>query len=492
MHRRFESKEFAIGKKAIHFGDTVCLHHRELDAHIQADDVFYENNNVDQATPYLRIRLDNKEEKESVLSYFQVESQEEPTSGEPLSWGKPIRLKHLASRKYLVLDGKGSVKNEDQSTGPDALPAALTTIVDRNVVFKMYSFKDSTGDVTTEAFGHFEHIETSCSLHGDKGSKGPAALRNAKKRSLSRDSKVDYLSIYDKHDAKYDLTSVRSVKSDDAFTVELVSRDEVMFCNKLMGLIPALLGFIRRRKQAESWEVNAAEAKLVMDTLSRLKDDLSQSNKKRVNQRIFRQFGLVNICLQMLQAPFKKVDQFIEDDFNPSGINIEQLKEHKALKDVLCGVYGVLSEFITGGSRKNLLTVAYNIPFFHWQAPYHINAEVMLMVLVKDDDEILDRIELPFIQNFIDSLVQEKTSSYLDFLSACAKRGRADIQSYILKNLIVEKEKAPVRARLAVGCRSDYGCFCRSLPDGRWRKTSSSSCSLSTPLNRKQPRCLTP
>ena len=469
-HRRYQPEPVGVEKKAIHFGDTVCLHHRELDAHIQAEDVFFEDE-VDPAPPYLRIRLNNQEEKESILSYFQIESHDEPTSGELVSWGKLIRLKHVASRKYLVLDDKGISKLGTLKKEPLALPAALTSTIDRNVAFKMQSFNRSTGYVTTEVYGRIEHLMTSSSLHGDKSSKGPAGRRNTDKRSLSPNSQVDYLNIYDKQDEKYDLTSSPIVNYDDAFTVELVSQEQLLICNTVMGLIPVLLEFIYRRKQAESWEVKAAESKAVMDTLMRFKDFLSQAEKKRINQRIFRHLGLVNICLQMLQAPFKPVPEFYEDDFNPAyGIDIKRLGRYPALMGVLRLVYDVFGEYITGGSRKNLLTVAYNIPFFQWQAPHRIHAEVMLMGLVKDEDEILNRIELPFIQNFIDNLANEQTSSYLGFLSACAvsrKRGLAHIQKYILDKLIVERQTKPVRTHLAFSVwLPDDVCCCRSLPSG--------------------------
>ena len=43
----------------------------------------------------------------NILQFWQVEIASDPTSGAPIKWGTVIRLRHVATQRYLVKDARG-------------------------------------------------------------------------------------------------------------------------------------------------------------------------------------------------------------------------------------------------------------------------------------------------------------------------------------------------------------------------------------------------
>lgn len=52
-----------------------------------------------------------KDPSSSSNTYWQIEKESDPRSGEPLSWGERCRIRHMPTRCYLaVLDGSNEVQ----------------------------------------------------------------------------------------------------------------------------------------------------------------------------------------------------------------------------------------------------------------------------------------------------------------------------------------------------------------------------------------------
>jgi len=104
--------------------DVICLFHKELSSFLAAEGVFTESDIVEE--PHLRERYKTNTEPKSSLrnatTFWQVEVDGEPLSGDVIAWDQTLRLKHLTTRKYLCL-----VNNKLTLTGD---------FFDKNAVFR--------------------------------------------------------------------------------------------------------------------------------------------------------------------------------------------------------------------------------------------------------------------------------------------------------------------------------------------------------------------
>lgn len=91
---------------AVKGGDVVCLLHKEHDSYIAAEGVFTENVIVEEVhlrERYIGSKNRSKTSATNANCFFQIEIDGHSISGDKIMWEQSVRLKHLTTRKYLVL-----------------------------------------------------------------------------------------------------------------------------------------------------------------------------------------------------------------------------------------------------------------------------------------------------------------------------------------------------------------------------------------------------
>lgn len=149
---------YSIDKKKTNFlkgGDVVYLLHKELDSYLAAEGLFTEKSIIEKihlrSRPTEEFQFTESPSTDSA-TFFQVEIEDNVTSGDPLEWQTNVRLRHMISRKYLQV-------NEDR--------LSLTKTKNKQTVFKFSPIVRITDNIPYDTNVKLEHPLSENFVHGE-------------------------------------------------------------------------------------------------------------------------------------------------------------------------------------------------------------------------------------------------------------------------------------------------------------------------------------
>ena len=142
----------------LHGGDVIQLYHKEISAYLAAEGVFFENQPREDV--HLRVREPDTRRPHrllpptSAVSYWQVEIDDAPTSGAVVQWEQQIRLRHITTQLYLVLERGG----DGFSTGYRI--ALSNNNSDASGVFMMTAVIREESQIQKNSYTRIQHVAT--------------------------------------------------------------------------------------------------------------------------------------------------------------------------------------------------------------------------------------------------------------------------------------------------------------------------------------------
>jgi hypothetical protein len=160
---------------------------------------------------------------------------------------------------------------------------------------------------------------------------------------------------------------------------------------------------------------------------------------QRQRQKLFRDFKVIDILVEMLKAPFSTPCGHAEKPFLVSSFTDPRLSDKdNAITLVSNAIFSVLGSFLKGDSRKNELYIAGHIPFFWNMFGTDMEIEKMFTVLVSDNSSLVSMFKEEHIQVVVNLLKGESNPYYLSFLGSlcvCEGHPRRLLQDVIGKQL---------------------------------------------------------
>jgi inositol 1,4,5-triphosphate receptor type 1 len=208
-------------------GGVFRLFHREIECYLVAEGSFVElDEDSDRVTKDVHLRKRPSERGQlkapssSAITYWRIEKQRNPISGEAMQWGELCRIRHLVTRQYLAIENtKEGIKVclKDYQKGSDTEPA---------VTFRLRPVIQGEESITYGSFARFYHPKTETWLHAMK--------------EVKRDG-GDLFKI----SAESDMSYV------DAFSLMKVSDDLVRQFNAVAGMMPIFEAYLNERQVGE-------------------------------------------------------------------------------------------------------------------------------------------------------------------------------------------------------------------------------------------------
>ncbi|CAD5116200.1 DgyrCDS5116 [Dimorphilus gyrociliatus] len=415
-------------------GSVVRLFHKELEAYVVAEGLFNESL-IEQV--HLRIRpVDQMIAKTlypstSAITYWQIESESSVLNGHSIRWQTQIRLRHFVTRLYLKIDQDNRVGLSVDGKHP-------------NTVFRFHPLMREADEMRFESYARLEHVLSGSWLHADRDSV-------YEKRAFGGHGDDGSM-----NDLRWDGAELRTISATnermyhDAYTLQKVDEINLAEANFVAGQVPFLTKLIRdlearipkpdetsflndppSNSKKDGGILNVKRNWRICTALRELQDFLIIDNQPiKRRQKLMRNFCIIDLLVKILQLPVKDV------------INQELMTE------VTKSVYGVLHTYMMGNSRKNSLYFAKYIDFF--QSKFSQAGEIgldiaqMIVELIKDNREIVDRISRRQIDEFIHYVRKYKNYRYLDLLNVlCVCNGVAisNNQSYITEKWLVNDNR---------------------------------------------------
>lgn len=381
----------AENDEPIRGGSVVRLFHKELEAYVVAEGLFNESL-LEQV--HLRIRpVDQMIAKTlypstSAITYWQIESEFSVLNGQQIRWQTQVRLRHFVTRLYLKIDQDYRVGLTPEGRHP-------------NTVFRFHPLMREADEMRFEAYARLEHVLSGSWLHADRDSKYEKRVFGGHRDDGSM------------NDLRWDGAELRTISATnermyhDAYTLQKVEDINLAEANFVAGQVPFLTKLIR---DLEARIPKADETSFLNDPPTNSKKDGGILNVKRNwrictalreiqnflifdnqplkrRQKLMRNFCIIDLLVKILQLP------------------VEDIVNHELMTEVTKSVYGVLHTYMMGNSRKNSLYFAKYIDFF--QSKFSQAGELgldiaqMIVELIKDNREIVDRINRKQIDEFI-------------------------------------------------------------------------------------------
>eukprot|EP00117_Sycon_ciliatum_P048000 scpid3078/ scgid34229/ Inositol 1,4,5-trisphosphate receptor type 1; IP3 receptor isoform 1; Type 1 inositol 1,4,5-trisphosphate receptor len=435
IHMQFSPFGKVNVERMLRGGSVIRLFHRELEAYLTAEGSFY----LDEPTQdvHLRVRPQVQERPRSLeppssgITYWQVELDENPTSGSLIQWGQRVRLKHMATRKYLglvTLESEPGTKERYQLTLSDC-----ETKTERlQSAFRLHPVIQEAGAVKLESYCRIDHPRSKQWLHALPDSAPDSEVRRTESKASSQTDSMSLTGL------QWDKAKLRKIhvseemNYNDAFTLQEVTPDFADKFNFVAGMVPIIRDF--RDKLRKGVQLNAK----VSDRFKKLLEQLSNfqvvnGEPVKDHQKLLRNLQVIDILVEILKL------------HGMSFIVQAGGKDH--LGDVCAEIYNCLETYLLGNSRKNELYAAGYIPFFQSQIGKGLNAERMAMELARDNRDIIDRLPHSQIDSFVKLLMERKDGRYLDFLGVlCVCDGIAipENQVYICQKLLEEHKDSKI------------------------------------------------
>eukprot|EP00043_Microstomoeca_roanoka_P019214 m.213666 g.213666 ORF g.213666 m.213666 type:complete len:2617 (+) comp16958_c0_seq4:400-8250(+) len=448
-------------------GDFIQLFHKEISAYLAAEGPYFEN--TPRENVHMRVREPDPRRPHrllpptSAVSFWQIELDGTPTSGEPLQWETKIRLKHATTQKYLKLQTAsylphGDSTDEDtkagfpgfeqptEATGGEMLLTLTEDPKDPDAVFLMVAVIREKSTVEDGTYTRLQHCATGHWLHAAKNRpyerrwQFELADESLKTPLYGKLEKIEW----DPAPLKL-ATCSKNRMFDDAFTIHRVPDDNAFYVAYVSGMVDVLRQFIYGYKSSD---MPSLTHRIFQRSLREFAGFLSDDGRpNRMKQKLLRNFGIVELIVQMLQVPFAAYSKLFG---HSRGITLEDLVTPRGnlaeTKKTLIASYQLLAAFLAGESRKNELYVSKHIPFFLTQLGYDLDMETMYTALVDNNQKVVDVLGDTEIQQFVDLLRKDKDPRYLQFLAVlCSVDGVAigDNQAKICSKLL-DDDNAPV------------------------------------------------
>jgi inositol 1,4,5-triphosphate receptor type 1 len=130
-------------------GDVIQLFHKEISAYLAAEGVF--NEPAPREGVHMRTREPDTRRPNrllpptSAVSFWQVEHESTPTSGDPIRWDAPVRFRHVPTQLYLTLLPGSTTEEMDASltrsgTGAESVFSFLPVVREgQHVLMRSFS-----------------------------------------------------------------------------------------------------------------------------------------------------------------------------------------------------------------------------------------------------------------------------------------------------------------------------------------------------------------
>jgi inositol 1,4,5-triphosphate receptor type 1 len=396
-------------------GSIIRLFHREIECYVVAEGSFAEQSeSVLVEDVHLRKRKSDygklKAPSTSAITYWCIEKRKDPRSGDPILWYERCRIKHLLTQRYLAVERRGdryALTLKEKRPSPE---------FDNDTTFRLCPVITGEDEIKFEIYARITHVYTRTWLHAMKG-------KEYERKSVKANaSGLDALT-WDSAEL-YELSASTVMAYDDAFTLMQVSDDLVKKFHYVAGVVPILKSYLAERMETTPRQLSYNRAGIMARALNELSTFmLDPYARQKDHQKLVRNLRILEQLVQILKLYNK------------------ESPDATALRRVCRGCYKIIEIFLQGDSRKNELYVSRFVPFFEEQMRLELNAEDMLIELVRDNPNIVSRFSHEQIDKIIGHLMdmKEKDCRFLDYLGvACVCEGKAAVssQEYILDQLV--------------------------------------------------------
>ncbi|XP_075250138.1 inositol 1,4,5-trisphosphate-gated calcium channel ITPR2-like isoform X3 [Convolutriloba macropyga] len=415
---QFSKADTGISEKYLVAGSTIRLFHKELEAYLVAEGLF---DWADTQGTHLRVReVDPTSPKTmspstSAITYWQLELEEGPLRGDPIKWESQLRFRSMVTRKYLSISPEKNFFMTKNGKDPSTVWRITPVIGD-----DLY--------VDGDSYARFEHVVTGLWLHAmpndfvKKGRvQGPEAAQGAKKAKGGTTADLEW----DKALCKV-LGTSPTMQYDDAFTLQVVTEEQLKIFNFAAGCVPLLQKFVQEKSNGV--QLNEEACLRICHLLDNLKDFMFENGiPRKPRQKLLRNLMIVELLIAVLR------------------LDVLNSPDQKFLTRIFVKCYDVLDTYLLGDSRKNELYIAGHMEFFLTQISFQgeigIYATTMVTELIRDNRQIVDRMQNHHIDSFIQLLFKNQNYRYLDLLNVlcvCDGVSLSDNQNYICKKWLVD------------------------------------------------------
>ncbi|XP_065902252.1 inositol 1,4,5-trisphosphate receptor type 2-like [Dysidea avara] len=399
-------------ESSIKGGSIVRLFHRELESYLVAEGSFAnEKDKVVIEEVHLRKRKSEhgklKASSTSAITYWQIEKDKEPLSGQVVSWGERCRIKHLPTRLYLAI-----VKEKNGYTV--TLKRRELGKTDLDTVFRLFPVIEEDTGIQFDSYARINHPHTKTWLVARKGERytrqafDPDAPGLA---SLQWDS-AELLQIGVQNQMSYD----------DAFATEQVDDNLIQKFTYIAGVVPVFQAYIKE-KSSQNDKIGVKKSSAMRKALGELADFMQYAHPRmKDHQKLLRNLMIIELIVQILEG------------YDPKA---SDARNHQS---VCQACYRVIEVYLLGQSRKNENYLARFISFFEQQIGMGLNAEQMLTELVRDNSLIVSKFDEKEVDAIIKKLIDSKDHRFFDYLGVlcvCNDRPIPENQDMIIKKLVL-------------------------------------------------------
>ncbi|OAF68200.1 hypothetical protein A3Q56_04067 [Intoshia linei] len=391
-------------------GDVIRIFHKEIESNLcceglfdveQTEDVHFRFRAADQKKPRTLFP------STSAIVYWQILFADTTIKGSPIHWTDDILIKHMTTRKYLCIDSSNDVCLVDKCE-------------DKNAVFRLSPVTAEGDLVSKSSFCRIQHKQTNTWL---------TALIEDYVR------KEQVISNGNDSDANLPWTSAKLKKIalsnymlyHDAYILEPVNERDYNNFKYVAGIVSLLVKFCQNKKDGMSIkDIDAVKIIKVLQDLQQFM--IINGSPCKIRQKLMRNLRVVDILVEILKFPIDNTS----DKILMTNIDVES--------------YDTLNKYLKGNSRKNEMYISKYIRFFDSQirteGKIGLQVAQMVMELIKDNRQIVDRIDRRQIDDYISLLKIKKDYRYLHLLGVlclCDGVSIRDNQNYIADKWLKDK-----------------------------------------------------
>ena len=374
----------------------------------------------------------------SAVSYWQVELDDDPSSGEPVEWNTKIRFKHATTQKYLKLNTLNYLPSVDEvqedavqgfesfnqvvveATGGEMVLTLTSDPQDPDAVFLLSPVLQEKSRVEDGTYCRIQHCASNHWLHASKDREYQRQwVHELADKSLDTNMYKEIMEIeWDQAPLRL-ATCSRNRMFDDAFILQRVPDEGTSYITYVSGMSSVMHMYLRTRQQRKLSNIELGGFTAAITEFNAFLLDKGLPNRRK--QKLLRNFGLVELIVSMIAVNIKSFSSA------PQAMSFDELRTPSPTKILIVALYKVLSTYLMGNSRKNELYAAKHISFFITQLGCGLEMEPMYTELVRDNQKIVDVIHDKEIEAFINLLRKDKDPRYLGFLATlCSVEGAAD------------------------------------------------------------------
>ncbi|KAL9647381.1 hypothetical protein ABK040_011745 [Willaertia magna] len=371
-------------------GDLIRLLHKDISGGI------YFDHRQRKVCEHVALKLNRGTSSKSILSVFQVEAFD-TTRGGITYFGMPLRLKHLASGCYLMAkEVLEQTKSKNQNSSTSNWLRLKNTI--NKLKYKLMLSDDPNDDDCLFTFSSAEDNEAfNSSLDEPIKFDSLFRIKHFKTRKWLRTGDVNEKDILAIEDAKVDLW-FGDFRERDVFSFDILRTEETNEQNTIFLLLPIIQNFIKLIISSIT-DISEYEMNILFDALSSIKDFCTTIDR----QNYFRDIGMIDSIFEMIRVGKSKHEEII-------------------WSKLFDNCYSCISAL----SRGNIATCAYILEKEYFsELQEHLKEGIggeyatdALVQIIRDNMEILEKITVEDIENFISILMSTKKKEiFILFLS---------------------------------------------------------------------------